>query len=74
MAHLLLFEKLPDKNELENFTVRLKKERNIPCEIIEALKTRQVDSLPMDILQTANFLYMLRGEIPDEDVEHFEEA
>jgi len=128
VAHLLLFEKLPDKNELENFTLRLKKEREIPCEIIEALKTRPVDSLPMDILQAgismianhdhtlennsldgcikraisliakipviiaawdrirnkkdivpplsqlgqaANFLYMLKGEIPDEEVEHF---
>ena len=128
IAHLLLFEKLPDKKELESFTARLKEARDIPREIIEALKTRPADSLPMDILQSsipmianhdsdignysleacqnravsliakfpgiiaawerirngkdivplnvelghaANFLYMLKGETPDDDVEHF---
>ena len=128
IAHLLLFEKLPDEKELESFTARLKEARDIPREIIEALKTRPADSLPMDILQSsipmlanhdpdienhskdacmdravsliakfpgiiaawdrirngkdvvppnaeqghaANFLYMLNGEIPDDDAEHF---
>ncbi|MBW2539381.1 MAG: citrate (Si)-synthase [Deltaproteobacteria bacterium] len=128
IAHLLLFEKLPDEKELESFTARLKEARDIPREIIEALKTRPADSLPMDILQSsipmianhdsdignysleacqnravsliakfpgiiaawerirngkdivppnvelghaANFLYMLKGETPDDDVEHF---
>ncbi len=128
VAHLLLFEKLPDKKELESFTVRLKEARDIPHEIIEALKTRPADSLPMDILQStipmlanhdpdienhsleasveravsliakfpgiiaawerirhgkdivppnkeldhaANFLYMLKGETPDDGAKHF---
>ena len=128
IAHLLLFEKLPDEKELESFTARLKEARDIPREIIEALKTRPADSLPMDILQSsipmianhdsdignysleacqdravsliakfpgiiaawerirngkdivppnvelghaANFLYMLKGETPDDDAEHF---
>ena len=131
VAHLLLFEKLPDKKELESFTTRLKEARDIPREIIEALKTRPADSLPMDILQSsipmianhdsdirnysleacqdravsliakfpgiiaawerirhgndivppnvelghaANFLYMLKGETPDDDAEHFFDA
>jgi citrate synthase len=128
IAHLLLFEKLPDEKELESFTTRLKEARDIPREIIEALKTRPADSLPMDILQSsipmianhdsdignysleacqnravsliakfpgiiaawerirngkdivppnvelghaANFLYMLKGETPDDDAKHF---
>jgi len=128
IAYLLLFEKLPDKKELESFTVRLKEARNIPSEIIEALKTMPANSLPMDILQSSipmlanhdpeienhsldasvdravsliakfpgiiaawermrngkdvvppavelghagNFLYMLKGETPDDDAQHF---
>ncbi|MBT8357425.1 MAG: citrate (Si)-synthase, partial [Deltaproteobacteria bacterium] len=128
VAHLLLFEKLPDQKELASFTALLKEARDIPIEIIEALKTRPADSLPMDILQAsipmlanhdgdiqnqslnasidravsliakfpgiiaawerirngkdvvppsaelghaANFLYMLKGETPDDDAQHF---
>jgi len=128
VAYLLVFEKLPDQKELEGFAARLKQERNIPDEIVEALKTRPADSLPMDILQSsipmlanydsdienhsldasvdravgliakfptiiaawqrirsgkdivppsvelghaANFLYMLKGETPDDDSQHF---
>ncbi len=128
VAYLLLFEKLPDEMELENFTLRLKNQRKISDEILEALKTRPHDSQPMDILQSsitmlanhdknldnqsfdasmdravsliakipgiiaawdrirnkkdivppsgelghaANFLYMLKGKIPDNDTEHF---
>jgi 2-methylcitrate synthase len=63
VAHLLLFEKLPDKKELENFTMRLKEARDIPREIIEALKTRPADSLPMDILQST--IPMLANHDPD---------
>ncbi len=128
VAHLLLFEKLPDKQELKQFTARLKAARAIPREIVEALKTRPAGSLPMDILQSsipmlanhdpdignqsleasmdravsliakfpgiiaawerirngkdivppsadlghaANFLYMMNGQMPDEDARHF---
>ena len=63
VAHLLLFEKLPDKKELESFTARLKEARDIPIEIIEALKTRPADSLPMDILQAS--IPMLANHDPD---------
>lgn len=128
VAYLLLFEKLPDKKELESFSRCLKEAREIPYEVIQALKTMPVNSLPMDILQSsipmlanhdpdiknhspeasedraisliakfpgiiaawerirhgkdivppnvklghaANFLYMLKGEAPDDDVQHF---
>lgn len=51
VAHLLLYEKLPDKAELKDFKARLSAERRLPPEIIAALKTRPKDALPMDILQ-----------------------
>lgn len=128
IIHLLLFEKLPDSNELAEINKQLVAQRAIPDEIVAALKTRPVDALPMDILQCAtamlahhdpevrdqsrdatvrmgirliaklttvlaawerirngkepiapdpalnhasNFLYMLSGEKPDDEVAHF---
>ena len=127
-AYLLLFEKLPNKAELKAFKEQLGAERNIPPEIIDALKTRPKNTLVMDILQAgvsllanhdpditdqtqeaavrmairliakfptllaawdrirndkeplqplpnldhaANFLYMLKGQEPDEEEAHF---
>lgn len=128
VVHLLLYEKLPDKEELKAFNAQLTAERQLPLEMIAALKTRPKDALPMDILQAAvsmlahhdpdvrelsseaasrmavkliakfptimaawdrirndkepvdpkpelshaaNFLYMLSGEVPDEEVARF---
>lgn len=51
VCHLLLYERLPEKEELEDFKIRLKAERDIPPEVIAALKTRPAKALPMDILQ-----------------------
>ena len=53
VAYLLLYEKLPSKDELLELKKRLNVERQIPIEIIAALKTRPQDALPMDILQCA---------------------
>ena len=128
VVYLLLYEKLPGKEELKAFKKRLAAERQLPAEFIDALKTRPKDALPMDILQAgvamlahhdpdvkqlskeaaermglkliakfptimaawdrirndkepvdpkpelshaANFLYMLTGEVPDEEVARF---
>ncbi|MFZ0241672.1 MAG: citrate/2-methylcitrate synthase [Desulfobacterales bacterium] len=51
IIYLLLYEKLPGKNELIQFKERLAAERLIPPAVVAALKTRPADSLPMDILQ-----------------------
>ncbi len=51
IAYLLIFEKLPQKNELESFTRQIREESYLPDEMIAALKTRPKDALPMDILQ-----------------------
>jgi citrate synthase len=53
VAFLLLYEKLPDKAELAEFKKRLLAERYLPPEVIEVLKNRPKDALPMDILQAA---------------------
>ncbi len=128
VAYLLLYEKLPENAELEEFKRRLLAERHLPAAVIEVLKNRPKDALPMDILQAAvpllahhdpdkkdqsmeavlrmavrliakfptiiaawdrirndkepiepsadldhaaNFLYMLSGEMPDEDMGRF---
>ncbi len=128
IAFLLLYEQLPTREQLREFDKCLKTERAIPSELIDALKTRPHDALPMDILQAsvpmlahhdpdvremsieassrmavrliskfptvlaawhrirnnqepvdpapdlshaANFLYMLSGEAPDDEITHF---
>ncbi len=53
VIHLLLYEKLPDGDELSTLNAALVAERAIPDEVIAALKTRPADALPMDILQAS---------------------
>ena len=53
VAHLLIFEKLPNQAELENFKSRLKAERNIPSALLDSLKNSPKNALPMDVLQSA---------------------
>ena len=51
VAYLLLFEKLPNADELKAFKANLAAERDIPPGVIAALKTRPKDAQVMDILQ-----------------------
>ena len=128
VSYLLLYEKLPDNDELVEFKRQLAAERGLPPEVIAAMKTRPKDALPMDVLQAvvpmlanhdsdvtdqsqeavlrmatrliakfgsiiatwdrirngkepvepspdldhaANFLYMLSGEVPDDEVARY---
>ena len=63
ICHLLLYEKLPEEDELKDFKARLAAERDIPVELIAALKTRPKDAMPMDILQSG--VAMLAHHDPD---------
>lgn len=63
VAYLLLYEKLPDTEQLKAFSAQLVAERNIPAAMIEALKTRPKNALPMDILQAS--VAMLAHHDPD---------
>jgi citrate synthase len=51
IVHLLLFESLPNSEQLAQFKQQLKDERTIPDAVAAALKTRPAEALPMDILQ-----------------------
>ena len=51
VSFLLLYEKLPDKDELKEFKSQLAAERSLPPEVIAAMKTRPKGALPMDVLQ-----------------------
>ncbi len=53
IVHLLLYERLPNKDELDALKKNLAAERQIPDALIRALETRPADALPMDILQAA---------------------
>ncbi|MCP4694284.1 MAG: citrate (Si)-synthase, partial [Desulfobacterales bacterium] len=71
LVYLLLYEKLPSKEELKEINNQLAPERSIPPDVIAALKTRPKDALPMDILQAA--VAMLAHHDPDVN-EHNREA
>ena len=53
VAYLLLFEKLPSQAELLIFKEQLSRERELPADLIAALKTRPANALAMDVLQAA---------------------
>ncbi len=62
-AYLLLYERLPNKEELDQFNEQLVKERQVPPELILSLENRPKDALPMDILQAG--AAMLAHDDPD---------
>ena len=131
LVHLLLYEKLPSREELQTVSALLSQERAIPAAILDAFRQMPKDALPMDVLQAAtamlanydadakvhdrkaagriaikliakfativaawdrirngqepidpdpnlshaaNFLYMLNGEIPDQEIAGFFDA
>jgi citrate synthase len=53
VVYLLLYERLPQKTELENFKEQLVSERSVPPGLITALETIPKSALPMDVLQAA---------------------
>jgi len=63
LVYLLLYEKLPSREELHHLNAALLQERAVPPALISALKTRPKDALPMDILQSA--VSMLAHHDPD---------
>ena len=52
-TYLLLYEKLPDNAELEEFRRRLRAQQCLPAEVIAAMQTMPKDAMPMDVLQSA---------------------
>ncbi len=63
VAYLLLYEKLPNPEELKQFREELTANRAIPDSLIDALKTQPSQSFPMDVLQAA--VPLLADQDPD---------
>jgi len=53
VCFLLLYERLPKKEELEGFSQSLKQKRRVPDNIFSFLKMLPIDMNPMDVLQMA---------------------
>jgi citrate synthase len=53
VAYLLLYEKLPDEEELKHFVSLLSRERDIPQQLVSTMQNSPKDALPMDVLQSA---------------------
>ncbi len=58
ICFLLLYERLPKKRELEDFSQSLKQKRNVPENIFSFFKTLPKEMNPMDVLQIATPLLM----------------
>ena len=63
VVFLLLYEKLPDPEELAAFRAQLAAERRLPDNVIAALKIFSPDALPMDVMQAG--VAMLAQDDPD---------
>jgi len=53
VTYLLLYEELPDEEELKQFAAALAQERDIPKQIRSLMENSPKDALPMDVLQSA---------------------
>ena len=51
VVYLLLFEKLPDGDQLKAFQRQIADQRQVQPEILTAMKAMPADALPMDVLQ-----------------------
>lgn len=72
VAYLLLYEKLPNQEELDHFKALMAEERQVPPELILSLENRPKDALPMDILQAG--AAMLAHHDPDAKEQSLEAA
>lgn len=53
VSFLLIYGKLPNKKEYEEFVKKMKDRRDLPKEILDVIKTMSKESHPMDIMRTA---------------------
>lgn len=72
VVYLLLYENLPNNEELKDIRQRLAQAQSLPPEIITALKTRPAESIPMDILQAC--VPMLANHDPEAGMLSIEKA
>ena len=60
VAYLLLYGKLPNRRELEEFSRKLREKRYVESEIIDLLKTLPPDAYPIDVLRLCLDYYCTR--------------
>jgi citrate synthase len=63
VVYLLLYEKLPDRDQLKAFKRQIAEQREVPEQILAAMKAMPKDALPMDVLQAV--VPMLAAYDPD---------
>ncbi|MER3496417.1 MAG: citrate synthase, partial [Armatimonadota bacterium] len=52
-AYLLLYEKLPNRTELQAFREEIARERDVPPYVVEVLRALPKETHPMDRIRTA---------------------
>src|SRR3954469_20926651 len=67
VVYLLWKGKLPNRHEIDEFTTKLRAERELPGPVIDFIKTAPKDANPMDVMRTA--ISMLGLYDPDIDKE-----
>jgi citrate synthase len=71
VCYLLLYERLPGKQELADFDARLKQKRRLPENLVPLLKSLPKKMNPMDVLQmAAPMLIQTDGNAGKENMEH----
>ena len=53
VVYLLLFERLPDEAALADFRRQIAEQRQLPDQVLDAMRALPKDALPMDVLQAA---------------------
>jgi citrate synthase len=70
VVYLLLFERLPDADELKDFKRQIADQRDVPASILEAMQAMPKDALPMDVLQaTVPMMANVDPDIRNTDIE-----
>jgi len=69
VSYLLLYGKLPTKENLEKFQEKLRSRRDIPDEVLAVIKTMSKRAHPMDVLRTVtSMLSMYDNEVMTRDM------
>ncbi|MCL5681055.1 MAG: citrate/2-methylcitrate synthase [Candidatus Thermoplasmatota archaeon] len=70
VSYLLLYGKLPNKTEFEEFNRKLKDRREVPKEVLEVIRQMARTSHPMDVMRTAaSMLAMYDKDLNNKDRE-----
>lgn len=69
VAHLLLIGKLPDSDQLHDFSNQMRRNRTIPDQVIDFLKSAPKDADPLSVLRTASSMLGMysKGNITEKD-------